>query len=74
MSNDKPKEKDSLDYCIDFWRDAIDVEDEIDLCIREFRHIRAADDDNQGPHTYDPTQSFHDRPPHWFLFRPGETI
>ena len=47
MTNPTDKEpRDSFDYCIDFWRDALDAEDEIDHFIREAspRHVRAADD------------------------------
>lgn len=41
----QPKSKSSFDYCLDFWKDALDTEDEIDHFVREMpRHIRTADD------------------------------
>jgi hypothetical protein len=36
---------DSIRYCIDFWKDALDAEDEIDRMVREMpRHVRSRDD------------------------------
>jgi hypothetical protein len=38
-------QKGTFDYCLDFWKDALDPEDAIDQFLREVpRHVRAADD------------------------------
>lgn len=48
MNTPTDKQPDSFDYCIDFWRDALDAEDEIDHFIREAAPRRNPDsNDNE---------------------------